>query len=131
MTYSDPTTRVSPPSSQRIRSPNNILVEKSSRPDLTWHERRTQDTDEEAQHNDARGRSHRAGQCSGDRTSQQAADENISRSELIAKWTGEQADDQSASESHDVGIRVFILAHVQILANRERQEWRKGIPASG
>ena len=116
---SDSTTRVTPTTSQGVRCPDDVLVEEAGGPDLTRDEGSTEDTDEEAKHDDAGWGSHETSHGGWDCTCKQAADEYVARAEAITERTSDKTNDKCTSQTHDIGVRVFVLAHAEILANGE------------
>lgn len=120
-TNCDSTTSISEATGQSVCSSNNILVEEAGRPDLARHERCAQDTDKESEDDQAGRASDGAGKRSWDGASEEAADKDIAGSELVAERTGYETNDEGTSESHDVGIGVLVLRHVEIFLDGEGQ----------
>jgi len=116
---SDSTTRVTPTTCQGVRCTDDILVEEASGPDLTRDEGSAEDTDEEAKHDDACWGSHETGHGGWDGACKQAADKDIAGTEAITERTSDKTNDKCTGQTHDVGVGILVLTHVEILANGE------------
>jgi hypothetical protein len=95
---------------------------------LAGNERGAQDTDEEAKDDESgRGRDETS-QGSRDGAGKQTASKDETGSEAITQRTSDEADDERASETHNVGVGELVLAHVEILLDGEGQERGERIP---
>jgi hypothetical protein len=104
-----------PTADQSIRRSNNILVEEAGRPDLARHESATQDTDEESQSDQTGHIIHQTSHSRRNSASEKHANVRPSRTEAITERARNESNDQSASQSGDVGIRDIGLRQVEVL----------------
>lgn len=118
---SDSTTCVAEATSQGISSTDDILVKETGGPDLARDEGGTQDTDEESKDDETGRGGHCTSESGGNGTSEKAANEDIARTEFVAERTRDETNDEGAAKSHDVGVGVLILAHVEILLDGKGQ----------
>jgi hypothetical protein len=119
----DSTTGVTEATGERVCSSDNVLVKETCRPDLARYERATEDTDEESQNDESLSVVNGECQSSGECTSKQAASEDISWAETIAKWSSNNTYNECCSKSNNVGVGNFILCKVQIRLDGLGNEW--------
>ena len=126
----DAAASISPASDQRIGCSHNVLVEETRRPYLTRHECAAQDSDEEAQGDEAGDVVHEAGHCGRDGSCQQHTDVCPSRTEAIAERPCHESYNEGAGQSCDVGVCDVLLLQVEIHSDRPREQRWKCVPIS-
>lgn len=104
VTYCDAAASIAPSADQCVGRSDNILVEETSRPDLTWDEGTTEDTYEEAQSNESLHVLYKTGQSSGYGAGQKHHDICPSRPKAVTHGTCNEAYEKGASKCSNVRV---------------------------
>lgn len=95
----DSSTRVAPSRSKGVGCADNLLVEEPSAPDLAGNEGAAQDSNEEPECNQARGRGNETGHGGWNGSTEKKPDEDQTGSEAITEGSGDESYKKSGGVS--------------------------------
>lgn len=105
----DAATGVAPAGGQGVGGTDDVLVKEGGGPDLAGDKGTAEDTDEEAQGNEAIGGGDGTGEDGGDGTEEEAAGKGDLGTKVVAGRAGDDSDDEAAMESVREPFSGFIF----------------------